>query len=223
MQVPDGRCNTSVTIINNAITAFDDGTFQDCVFTTPTTTATSTVTTSPTTTVTTTATTSATSTGTTTALSMRLTCVDHRNNDVGSLDADGCDGQSRLLNMIIGICSGVDGTFTCSSDGVLVDGACPSGFNPENHTPLTSFYGNYTGGASPAAPIACNVGGYVTLGTMAECQATVDKLNDAGASYFDGTFTDCSLSTPTTTATTSISTSQSTTPTTTQVSNPGTS
>lgn len=144
VQAPDNTCNASVAILNAAIGSYNDGSFIECAFTTPTTTQSTTETTSPTTTVTSTVTTSVTSTGTITPLSLRLRCVDPQNSNAGILGADGCEGQVRLLNSIIGACTGANGTFACQ-DGIPVETTCPSGFDPETHTGLTSIFSNYTG------------------------------------------------------------------------------
>ena len=215
-----------VAVLNAALESYDrNDEFEACVRTTPTTTATttatSTLTTSRTTTPTSTTSTTPTSTPTTTALYGKAAC--HAADGIAYLTFEGLDEQNcasfvGVVNSIFAACTesgsvGDDPTVKCrASDSTDVSFALVQDQQKCSDTgaALSTLVAEYTRGTAAADP-GCAVGGFVTFASADACSAVVAVVNDAFASFVDGTFETCHLSTPTTSPTTTATSSSTTT------------
>lgn len=105
------NCMTTAAHLNLAIAAFNDGTFEDCKMTTPTTSQTSSPTQS---TPTTSHSTSATTSLTSTPLDGKLKCIFTSNTNLLVLESsENCVRHVDTLNSLYHACTGEAGTISC--------------------------------------------------------------------------------------------------------------
>ena len=220
MKDGSGKCLATTALLNDVVDSYaqGQGDFKECQMTT--------FTTSPSTT--------ATSTPTTTAPAGELKCHEY-NSEIAMLSFDSmrdCNGFAFVLNKILyecddGLprtvgkkatqCEVVDkvatlrlGDSDCKFVAALMDG-------------VVTEYSRGT----VANGVTCVAGGYFSM-AAGKCPKAVGVLNSALASFVDGTFEQCEMTTPTTSATTTLTTtttgtsSLTTTPSTTQTTSPTT-
>lgn len=209
----------SIDPLNRALDAWQDGSLDVCKHTSPTTTLTTTESFS----VSSTASVSASTTVTTTPEGVRLTCRAYR--DVTYIKAVGCAIQALQLNNLLASCmtthSTVPPPITCKDvggDSMLFGGVenCSDIVNALNYAQYLRSMHQPHGGPSQNVGILgtlmCTVSGYLRPGVdtcTAGVNDAVDKLTDAVEGFLDGSFTECRMSTISTTFTTSETSSAS--------------